>query len=345
MRRWSVIVVLGLAACAGVLGLGRTNPQAFPHRKHVLAGVSCTRCHVGLDRDDGRSLHIPDDRSCLECHAKPHDDHPCSGCHVAANAFVELAQARDHLEFDHRTHAPATNHNCMRCHVGIAEGDEHLRPPMATCFRCHDHEPAKTARTCETCHRDLEDASTLPASHLAHDGDWLREHATRAASSGDVCASCHRDRFCADCHARNAVIAPATATFADPDAVTIHRAGFQSRHALEARAAPGACTTCHTTARCASCHTDVGLGGTDKRRSPHPAGWVGPVASENAHGREARRDPAACASCHDGAGQALCVSCHQVGGVGGNPHPAGWSSRVSLSAMPCRLCHPIGSRP
>lgn len=347
MKRVTVLLVLGLAACASVLGLGRTSPQAFPHRKHVLAGVSCTRCHTSIDRDDGRSLHVPDDASCLACHAKPHDSHPCSGCHVAATALDELAQARDHLVFDHRTHAPATKNNCMRCHVGIAEGDERLRPPMAVCFRCHDHEPARAARTCETCHRDLEDATTLPASHLAHEGDWLREHATRAASSGELCQSCHRDRFCAECHARNSVIAPATAAFADPDKVTIHRAGFQARHALEARAAPGSCTTCHATSRCAACHAAAGIGGAlaDHRASPHPAGWVGPIAAENAHGREARRDPAACASCHDGAGQALCVTCHQVGGVGGSPHPPGWSSQMPASAMPCRLCHPIGSRP
>jgi hypothetical protein len=40
----------------------------------------------------------------------------------------------------------------------------------------------------------------------------------------------------------------------------------------------------------------------------------------------------------------LCVQCHKVGGVGGNPHPAGWSSKLSLDAMPCRMCHPLGSR-
>jgi hypothetical protein len=36
------------------------------------------------------------------------------------------------------------------------------------------------------------------------------------------------------------------------------------------------------------------------------------------------------------------VKCHAVGGVGGNPHPPGWSSRVPMSAMPCRMCHTLG---
>jgi hypothetical protein len=344
VKRAAIVLALVLAACAGILGLRPDGPRPFPHRAHALAGVTCTRCHAGLDRDDGRTLHVPDERTCLTCHTRPHDTHPCLGCHAAADALAELADARAHLAFSHATHAAPSRGDCMRCHVGVAEGDAHLRPPMATCFRCHDHEAARDARTCDACHRDLEDASTLPESHLAHDGDWLREHGTRAASSGDLCQACHCERFCAECHARTAAIVPATAHFADPMTPTIHRAGFASRHALEARAEPGACTTCHAPERCASCHASLGIAG-DGRRSPHPPGWVGPAPADNAHGREARRDPTACASCHDGAGQSLCVGCHRVGGVGGTPHPPGWSSRVPVSALPCRLCHPIGSRP
>ena len=344
MTRVAVLALVGLAACAGVLGLARSGPQPFPHRKHAIAGVACTRCHVGLERDDGRSLHVPDDQVCTSCHAKPHDSHACLGCHAAANALPQLADARAHLAFDHGKHAAPARGDCVRCHVGVAEGDQHLRPPMATCFRCHDHDASRDARKCDACHRGLEDSSTLPETHLAHDGDWIREHGTRAASSGDLCQSCHRDRFCAECHGKTVAILPATARFADPFAQTIHRAGFESRHALEARAEPGACATCHSSDRCASCHASLGVAG-DSRRSPHPPGWVGPTSADNAHGREARRDPTACASCHDGAGQSLCVGCHRVGGVGGNPHPPGWRSRVSLAALPCRLCHPIGSRP
>jgi len=328
--KWLVIVAL--AACAGVLGLGPGEPQPFPHRRHALAGVTCTRCH------DAAAPRVPDTASCTTCHAKPHDARPCLTCHAAAGALDELAQARDHLRFDHRQHAGATRDNCMRCHVGVAEGDRAMRPPMATCFRCHD----STTRTCDKCHRDLEDAQLLPQTHLAHDGDWLHAHGARAASSADACQSCHRERFCASCHGVTAGVLPATVQFSDPFAPSVHRAGFAARHALEARAEPGACATCHTPDRCVGCHQSRGVAG-DNRRSPHPANWVGLVAGDDAHGRAARRDPAACAACHDGAGQALCVRCHAVGGVGGNPHPSGWSSRLPRSAMPCRLCHPLGT--
>jgi hypothetical protein len=345
IRRALVIACLAITACAGILGLSGSGPRPFPHRAHATAGVTCTRCHRDVSAPmAGSALHIPDDATCVTCHAKPHDARPCLTCHTAPGAFAELAEARDHLRFDHARHAATTHGDCMRCHTGIAEGDDHLRPAMATCFRCHDHDAERDARRCDACHRDLEDARLLPRSHLAHDGDWLHAHGTRAASSGDLCQACHREAFCADCHARTAPAVPATRRFADPFTPSVHRAGFVARHALEASAQPGACTTCHAPERCLACHTTRGVAGAD-RRSPHPAGWVGPAASDNEHGRQARRDPATCAGCHDGAGQSLCVGCHKVGGVGGSPHPPGWSSKLPLSALPCRLCHPIGSRP
>jgi predicted CXXCH cytochrome family protein len=340
-RRMLALGCIVLGACAGVLGLSRRAPQSFPHRAHVTAGVACTRCHTGIETAP-TALHIPDDASCTTCHTKPHDTRPCLSCHAAPGALAQLVEAREHLIFDHKQHGPVTRGDCMRCHVGIAEGDSQLRPPMATCFRCHD--TARDARQCDACHKNLEDTRLLPQSHLAHDGDWMREHGARAAASGDLCQSCHQERFCAGCHGSTVPALPAERRFANPFTASVHRAGFAARHSLEARSEPGACTTCHAPDRCAACHTSRGIAG-EGRRSPHPPGWVGPSSSDNEHGRQARRDPAACASCHDGAGQSLCVGCHKVGGVGGNPHPAGWSSRVPLTAMPCRMCHPIGSKP
>jgi hypothetical protein len=77
--------------------------------------------------------------------------------------------------------------------------------------------------------------------------------------------------------------------------------------------------------------------------SPHGPGWSGMPGQGNEHGPAARRDPVACASCHGGAGEAMCATCHRVGGVGGSPHPAGWSSRRSRQTdLPCVLCHRDG---
>jgi hypothetical protein len=334
-----VVALLGVAACAGVLGLRSSSTHIFPHRAHVVAGVSCASCHAGVEAaGDTGPLHLPDDASCTSCHKTPHDSRPCLGCHADAFTRGAVNDARDHLRFAHRDHAAASRGQCVGCHRGIAEGDGPLRPTMATCFRCHDD--ANDRRSCKGCHLNLEEEGTLPASHLAHDGDWLREHGTRAASSGDLCASCHADRFCASCHGTTTAALPARLHFDNPMAASVHRAGFASRHAIEARAQPGACTTCHAPSSCESCHRDRGVADLPvPQGSPHGKGWLGLTSSENEHGRAARRDPAACASCHSGAGEALCVGCHKVGGVGGNPHPPGWSSRQRLGDQPCRMCH------
>jgi hypothetical protein len=42
-------------------------------------------------------------------------------------------------------------------------------------------------------------------------------------------------------------------------------------------------------------------------------------------------------------GASNCVQCHRVGGVGGNPHPMGWTARhgteeIDRSTM-CLFCH------
>jgi len=343
MKRVLVVVLL-VSACAGVLGLTRRTPQAFPHRRHVLAGVACTKCHANIEQDQRDELHLPDATTCTQCHTKPHDSRPCLGCHARPGTVTELIEVKQHVVFDHGQHAAPTRGNCARCHLGVAEGDERLRPPMAACFRCHAHDAARDARNCEACHKNLEDTGTLPQTHLAHDGNWVRDHGTRAAASADACAACHRESFCSTCHGQSVPVLPSRLQLSDPFAPSVHRAGFASRHALEANTDSGACMTCHSPDRCASCHLSRGFAG-DGRRSPHPPGWVGPAAADNQHGREARRDPAACASCHDGGGQSLCIGCHAVGGVGGSPHPPGWSSRQPLTAMPCRLCHPIGARP
>jgi hypothetical protein len=340
--------VLGLAACAGILGLRPPGRRPFPHRAHVLAGKSCVQCHPGADSagDEG-PLHLPDDASCRTCHARPHDEGSCLGCHGGEWTALDAIQAREHLRFDHRRHRGPSRGNCVRCHVGIQEAGQKLRPAMAVCLKCHEHEGDFRVRACDRCHVDLADERTPPASHLVHDGDFARTHGARAGSSADLCSTCHTERFCASCHGVKVPALPARMAFDSPGQASVHRAGFVSRHAIEAAAQPGACSACHAPEACLGCHAErrvapAATGGGESPASPHPPGWVGLSRGDNEHGRAARRDPAACAGCHGGAGEALCVSCHRVGGVGGSIHPPGWSSRQSLAALPCRLCHTSG---
>ena len=173
--------------------------------------------------------------------------------------------------------------------------------------------------SCGSARRD-----DAPESHVVHDGNFLREHGVQASAQGDLCTSCHTQRQCAECHGITVPTIPSRLDFDAPMRNTMHRANFMSVHDQQAAADPAACVVCHSELFCVDCHTRLGISGQNPSRgNPHPPGWSGPPGSGNAHGQAARLDPLSCASCHGGAGEVLCVSCHQVGGPGGNPHPPG----------------------
>ncbi len=348
-QRWKrgpllLLFALLLAACAQLLGVHPASRPPFPHHKHTAqGGVSCVQCHDGITSStDGDSLHLPDTAKCVSCHAKPHDTHECRGCHGLDTTRAEAQMDHDNLKFNHSTHYVRLKGNCAYCHQGV-ETDSHVLPPMAVCLTCHEHQQEFAAgRTCDRCHKDLRGEQVRPSSHVAHDGDWLREHGNRALSSSELCATCHAQKFCGGCHGQTVPILPEKMAFDDPLRAGVHRAGFLARHPLEARTQPGLCTTCHTSDFCEGCHArervDVASGGP----SPHPAGWVGLRGESNEHGPAAWRDPSVCAACHSGAGEQLCVGCHRVGGIGGSPHRPGWTShqRPTLDS-PCKACHQL----
>jgi hypothetical protein len=342
-----MLLLLALAACAGVLGLRREPPsRPFEHRAHIVKGINCVVCHsdVALAGDTG-PLHLPSTELCVSCHEKPHDTRPCGECHGERWVQGALAQARERLRFTHTRHMLPARGDCVRCHADVTESrPEAVVPKMATCFGCHQHRDQWTLRDCDGCHMDLAAEGTPPDDHLIHDGDWIREHGTRAASSSDLCASCHTQRQCSSCHGAGTVPAlPARLAFDDVRLSGLHRAGFRARHADEARADPGLCTTCHTESSCADCHTRENVGPSTAPRSPHPPGWVTGGGAGGDHGVQARIDPVSCAGCHGGAGEQLCVGCHRVGGPGGNPHGRGFSSNKDMHHdLPCRLCHGVG---
>jgi hypothetical protein len=334
-----------LAACAGVLGIRREAPShPFEHRAHVLKGINCVECHSGVESAGSTDpVHMPSDAACRRCHEKPHDERACSGCHGEPYVRSAVELVRSQLRFEHRRHMFAVNGDCVRCHVGVTETrPDALLPKMASCFGCHEHRDQWTLRDCDGCHVDLPAEGEPPEDHLVHDGDWVREHGTRAASARDLCASCHSERQCASCHGEGSVPAlPARLAFDDVRLEGLHRAGFAARHADEARADPGVCTTCHTESSCIDCHTRSGVAPGPTTASPHPPGWL--TTNGGDHGSQARIDPASCAGCHGGAGEQLCVDCHRVGGPGGNPHGPGFSShKDEHHDLPCRSCHGVG---
>jgi len=324
--------------------------------------LRCVRCHRGAGLStEARDSLIPREETCSPCHDEQLDrDDPtaarCGTCHVGfrdgeAPPVSSFPTAR--LRFSHRTHVE-DGMRCRTCHVGIPEAtvaDRRHLPRMRQCFECHGPDGFSTEGTapgaCTTCHLSRPDGRLRtrfaqgemnPPTWLfgmRHDHEWLVRHRWVAADQGGVCASCHRESDCVECHDGN--VRPRR----------VHPGDYLTTHVEPARRDQPRCSSCHQVSRfCAECHSRLGLStfSAPEVRSPdryHPpeAVWVrGP----NMHALEARRAMNACASCH---AERDCVTCHGALGIGAgvSPHPPGFANRcaaaLSSNARACVTCH------
>ena len=319
----------------------------FPHSIHLEQGVGCTDCHEGIDKATTlNKRHLPTTAKCGECH---NDNRP-------APSTENIPPPR--LTFSHAKHLPQAQikGKCDTCHKKLPEmGEAYPTMSMETCTGCHKHQQDFAQGRCRPCHLDLK--GYKPERAYAHEGDWLRNHGAQARPSAESCAACHDQTYCAACHA-------ATTTAARPSIIWpeeversfIHRGDYVSRHMVDAASNPASCRKCHGTKFCEACHTlqnltkDAGPEtATFQHRRPasHADGWANDPSSTNFHGKAARRDVTTCANCHDQGAASTCVLCHQVGGIGGNPHPPSFLSKHDKEDRNhnnmCRACHPPGT--
>ncbi len=242
-----------------------------------------------------------------------------------------------------------------------------------------NHEPYNimTHNECNECHRD---SNVVPN----HQAGWNSDH-RRAASkpeSGTNCSHCHDSGFCADCHSGGAVgnglgIAPGTAqhTPTTTDGRDFmprsHRSAFRETHPIQAAENPTSCKRCHPVSYCTDCHrqyqpADMAFQSHRKGFSDLQTSAVGPKHATfapnscgtchprsllpkqrwtSSHRQEARRNLAACQSCHpDGD---VCMICHSArSGLRVKIHPGNWSSikgklQKASGRRSCNKCHDI----
>jgi hypothetical protein len=317
-------------------------PYVFPHTPHVENDVKCLECHAGVD--DAAKL----DPAVRHVKLNPKSK-VCADCHEAADlAKIKVPKRTKafRLTFSHQDHVFQVDGKCQTCHQRLPEkGDaEAPAPPMSACTGCHNHQQDFAEARCSPCHVDLRAFPLKPVSEYAHAGDFKRNHGTIARTSANACATCHDQTFCADCH--SPATTPAGPSIRWPEEVQrdfIHRGDFVSRHMIEAGSNPASCARCHGTAFCESCHAQQNVASPNApfttERDPHPAGW----SAGGAHGAAARRNIVVCASCHTSNADQVCVTCHRVGGPGGNPHPSGFLKRNEKGDQHekpvCRTCH------
>lgn len=336
-------------ACATLFGIGPPVDRArAPHARHKKADVECLACHETIyDATDLSAMDLPKEKKCYECHKDQKAEKDCKYCHTVPNDPRPFTPRERHLNFNHKKHLEneEIGDDCTKCHKKLPEpGDlTGLTPPMEACTACHEHEEMYQNGECDRCHQDLSVFALRPISRFEHQGDFLHTHMGAARSRPDACATCHDQQFCADCHVRTVAT---RVEFKFPerfDRQMIHRGDWIGRHMIEEKRDPMMCARCHSVSFCTDCHTRAGVTPrSELSMNPHGPG-VNDRAAREFHGTQARRDIVSCAACHDQGSASNCVQCHREGGVGGTPHPIGWSLRhpreeIVKNAM-CLDCH------
>jgi hypothetical protein len=349
-RHLFVVALIAVAGCSGNMRSEppkQTDEIIFSHDFHQKLEFDCDTCHKGIteNNDLAKASFLPKEETCLECHADQKESGECGFCHTdAKNPQTYARRAAVAAVVPHAKHA-AAKVECAKCHTTLPEPSKPVSTPAdhPTCLSCHEHEKAYAQGSCEGCHKDLTRFAVRPVATFSHEGDFLRTHGQQASTSAATCAKCHDQTMCADCHAKTVATRIELKFPEDVTSRFIHRGDYVSRHMLDARADNDSCAKCHGTTFCSSCHTANNLtASAQDPRSPHPPGWGFPGAREF-HGPAARNDIVSCASCHDQGARSNCVTCHAVGGPGGNPHPTSWLSRHDASEIAengmCRTCH------
>jgi c(7)-type cytochrome triheme protein len=345
------VCTVALWSCTRLRSESETGTLLFPHALHVEQ-ADCSTCHEGIAENTGGATgaYIPKKPTCANCH-DVEDEENCSTCHKGPKEGVRFTKLKRHLNFSHAGHSEQVE-DCATCHPKDAERGA-LIPGHPTCNAEGCHARTYSTLQCRSCHQNLRRYRLEPLSQLRHGPNFANEHGTLARQFVRACAQCHDQTYCAECHAAHTAPAKPSILFPDDvEAEFIHRGNFVARHAIEARSAPQSCRKCHGQRHCRACHALNGVavaphqdlsGG--KTRDYHPSGWMS-VGSPRFHGTKARLDINRCASCHDRGASSNCVSCHSVGGIGGNPHPPGWSWRDKdaqcRTAAMCATCHPNG---
>ena len=348
----AALAATAFTACKNARPVPRETAQtpratSFPHSKHD--SLDCTDCHGDMPKATKLGqVPLPTAAKCEECHDSKAADVPGQAVRNLKPREATTYQITfNHA--DHLTRLKDQKNACETCHKNRPEPGpaRDWTPPMQVCTGCHYHSEEVAAAKCQPCHVSLRRFPLKPIESLAgfsHQGDFTREHRNIAKNSAETCAQCHDQTFCANCHA-NATL-PFRPEIRFPERVEanfIHRSDFISRHMIEQAADPASCRKCHGSYFCESCHQQQGVATRSLTnpnvRDPHPAGWT----ARDAHGRAARQDIVSCAGCHDQGPAAICVQCHRSGGIGGNPHPPGFTSQhklteVRTTAM-CRVCH------
>jgi len=121
----------------------------------------------------------------------------------------------------------------------------------------HPEELASGPVSCTECHEDQQKGSLKPYAAFNHSRSFIANHRFYAATDQVLCAGCHKESFCTDCHTNQTEIKPSLKLGGRPDRTMPHRGDFLTLHKIEGKLDPASCYRCHgrtNNERCVVCH-------------------------------------------------------------------------------------------
>ena len=111
-------------------------------------------------------------------------------------------------------------------------------------------------RKCSECHET--EADGFPFRRYEHTPLYGENHRFTAIGSQQVCAICHQDSFCSDCHGQGAAMKPSLKNHGDTRRAMPHRGDYLTRHRIDGKINPTKCFRCHGSPKaaktCMPCH-------------------------------------------------------------------------------------------
>ncbi len=111
----------------------------------------------------------------------------------------------------------------------------------AYCVRCHGH-----------------DEGDVDFARYNHTVLFTDSHRLVAYQDEKVCAICHQQSFCNDCHVSRSELKPSVRYQTQNYRRTQHRGDYLTRHKIDAKVDPSSCFRCHgnpkSSQTCVPCH-------------------------------------------------------------------------------------------
>ncbi len=121
----------------------------------------------------------------------------------------------------------------------------------------HPEELSGTRADCGECHSDISAGTLKSYAAFKHSTVFVKQHGFYAKQGQNLCASCHKPAFCAECHSRRPELNPSTRNADRPDRMAPHRGDYTLQHRIDGRIDPGSCVRCHgnrASGQCRGCH-------------------------------------------------------------------------------------------